>query len=420
MKSKEKALRRQMKISELSRETGIAPSAIHYYSHLGILPRPEKVGLNLHLYDETHLTRLRQIRQLKEEKGLPPAEIRRVLEKRKGRARSQILTDGEVETRKPAEASIRDGKGVLERDERGNREKILDMAIKLFSERGYENTKISDIAEALRMGKGTFYAYFKNKRELFIECIDRVGVAIVPRESWDDIRSEQDFRRKNRKRAVVFMRAFPGYRGLLNMVRGAIGGKDPVLSQKAIDAFRVMIRPMLKDLRRAVAAGAVQIRQDEAFVAYLLLVLTESFGYWQMIDPRYSIEEGIEIIGDILENGAINMSPSHQRPVRQQGLPGEVEHGKGMKTRVRDISIDGEYTLRGRMEGADVNVSLSKLATARFREKGGGLHQAELVTRDNQQLEIEVDADLQLSGATQFGSIQIPVKRILSVAFGEN
>ncbi len=418
MKSKEKALRRHMKISELSRETGIAPSAIQYYAHLGILPRPEKVGLNLHLYDETHLTRLRQIRQLKEEKGLSPAAIKRVLEKRKGRARSRFLTDGKVEIRQPAETSIRDREEGAETDERENREKILDTAIKLFSEKGYENTKVSDITEALRMGKGTFYVYFKNKREVFVECIDRLGVAIVPRESWDEIREEHDFRRKNRKRGLAFLGAFPGYRGILNMVRGAIGGSDPVLAQKAIEVFRVLSRPMLKDLRRAIADGAVQIKHDEAFVAYMLLVLGGSFGYWQMIDPRYSVEEGIEIIGDILEHGLIHPNPSHHRPASQQGPAGEVELGTGMKTRVWDISIDGKYALLGRMEDAEVDVDLNKLAAARFHENGGRL-QAELTTEDGQQLEIEVNSDMHLSGMTPYGSIKFPLKRILSVSFGE-
>jgi AcrR family transcriptional regulator len=408
-----------MKVSELSRETGIATSAIHYYLQLGILHRPNKVGLNLHLYDETHLTRLRQIRELKEEKGLSPAEIRRFLEKSELRARSRSVTDTKVEGLHPLETSIRGGEESRERDERENREKILDMAIKLFSEKGYENTKVSDITEALRMGKGTFYVYFKNKRELFMECIDRLAVTMVPRDAWDEIRSEQDFRRKNRKRGMAFLEAFPGYRGILNMVRGAIGGSDPLLAQKAIEAFRVLSRPMLKDLRTAISDDGVRIKHDEAFIAYMLLVLAESFGYWQMIDPRYSVEEGIEIIGDILENGLIHTSPFRHRPVDRQGPSGEVEDSTGRKTRLRDISLEGEHALRGRMGDAEVEVDLAKLAAARFNHKGGRL-QVELTTDEGQHLELEMNGDVHLSGLAPYGSIRVPLKRILSVSFGES
>jgi AcrR family transcriptional regulator len=399
MQNGNKAPGRRMKVSELSRESEIAPSAVHYYVQLGVLHRPEKVGLNVHLYDETHLTRLRQIRQLQEEKGLSLAEIKRILDGDKPRAKSGFL---------PAA-----------KEDQENREKILDMAIKLFSEMGYENTKVSDITEALRMGKGTFYGYFKNKRELFIECIDRLGVAIVPRESWDEIRKEKDYVPKNMKRGEAFLRAFPGYQGILNMVRGAIGGKDPELARKATQAFRVLSRPLLKDLRRAIADGSVRIKHDEAFVAYLQLVIAEAFGYWQMIDPRYSAEEGMQILMDIYEHGLIQTNPSPHRPVDQQGPPGEVEHGTGTKTRLQGISIDGGFVLRGRMGGAEADVDLNKLEAARFHEEGGR-HLADLRTKEGQELEIEVDAGMHLSGTAPFGSIRIPLKRIVSVRLGED
>jgi len=407
-----------MKASELCRESGMSRSAIHYYVSLGLLHRPEKAGLNLHLYDETHVTRLRQIRELKERKGLSLAEIKQVLGQGKLRMRtsgpSSELTGKDP---RPTQTSARDRGEAAARADQAHREKIMDMAIRLFSERGYENAKISDITEALRMGKSTFYMYFKNKRELFMECIDRLAVTIVPPESWDEIRKEKDYIPKNMKRGEAFLRAFPGYRGILNMVRGAIGGRDPVLAQKATEAFRVLSRPLLKDLRRAIADGSVQIKYDEAFVAYLQLVIAEAFGYWQMIDPRYSVEEGMEMLIDIFERGLIHLNPLHHGPADTQGPVGEVEDGSGMKTRLRDICIDGEYVLRGRMGDGEVNVDLNKLAEASFHEEDGR-SLAELATKEGQELEIEVDAEKHLSGVAPFGSIRIPLKRIVSVCFG--
>jgi len=406
-----------MKASELCRESGMSRSAIHYYVSLGLLHRPEKAGLNLHLYDETHVTRLRQILELKEKKGLSLAEIKQVLGQSKLRTRTGSSSELMGEDPRPTQTSARDRGEAAARADQEHREKIMDMAIRLFSERGYENTKISDITEALRMGKSTFYMYFKNKRELFMECIDRLAVTIVPPESWDEIRKEKDYIPKNMKRGEAFLRAFPGYRGILNMVRGAIGGRDPVLAQKATEAFRVLSRPLLKDLRRAIADGSVQIKYDEAFVAYLQLVIAEAFGYWQMIDPRYSVEEGMEMLIDIFERGLIRPNPLHHKPVDPQGPLGEVEDGSGMKTWLRDISIDGEYALRGRMGDGEVNVDLNKLAEASFHEEGGR-RLAKMVTEEGQELEIEVDADMHLSGMAPFGSIRIPLKRIVSVCFG--
>ncbi len=47
--------------------------------------------------------------------------------------------------------------------------KILEASIRVFSKKGLNNTKISDIAEAAAIGKGTIYEYFKSKDEIFKE-----------------------------------------------------------------------------------------------------------------------------------------------------------------------------------------------------------------------------------------------------------
>ena len=44
--------------------------------------------------------------------------------------------------------------------------KIIDAAMKLFLEKGYENTTMQDIVEASGMSKGTIYHYFKSKQEI--------------------------------------------------------------------------------------------------------------------------------------------------------------------------------------------------------------------------------------------------------------
>ena len=169
-------------------------------------------------------------------------------------------------------------------------------------------------------------------------------------------------------------------------------------------------------LRRAVANGTVRINHDEAFIAYLLLVMAESFGYWQMIDSRYSIEKGMEIIMDMLQHGLVHTNPSDQEPIMEKGPSAEVEDSKGMKTRLEDISFDRKYYLRGRMGDAEVDVDLSMLASLRFFEKGAGARAA-LTMRDGQEFVIDVDAEISLVGTASFGSLRLPLKRIASISF---
>jgi len=55
------------------------------------------------------------------------------------------------------------------------RDQILDAAERVFASRGYHEAGIADIAAELGMGHGTFYRYFKNKRDIVARVFDRAA-----------------------------------------------------------------------------------------------------------------------------------------------------------------------------------------------------------------------------------------------------
>jgi TetR/AcrR family transcriptional regulator len=54
-----------------------------------------------------------------------------------------------------------------ERDKRRQRREILSAALILFSEKGYHNVSMQEIAEAAEFAVGTLYNFFQNKEELY-------------------------------------------------------------------------------------------------------------------------------------------------------------------------------------------------------------------------------------------------------------
>ena len=54
--------------------------------------------------------------------------------------------------------------------QRVKRMAVLQEAARAFSERGYHNTSLDDVAKALKVSKGTLYNYVKDKREILFEC----------------------------------------------------------------------------------------------------------------------------------------------------------------------------------------------------------------------------------------------------------
>ncbi|RIV17184.1 TetR/AcrR family transcriptional regulator [Alicyclobacillaceae bacterium I2511] len=49
------------------------------------------------------------------------------------------------------------------------KEKITEVSIQLFEKKGFSETSIQDICDALEVTKGTFYYYFNSKEELLLD-----------------------------------------------------------------------------------------------------------------------------------------------------------------------------------------------------------------------------------------------------------
>ena len=54
-----------------------------------------------------------------------------------------------------------------------DRDDVLDRAMRLFWERGYEATSISELTEAMGITPPTLYTFFGDKKRLFLEVVDR-------------------------------------------------------------------------------------------------------------------------------------------------------------------------------------------------------------------------------------------------------
>ena len=68
-----------MKMSELSKRSGVSVASIKFYQREELLPEPERSSPNQAQYDENHIDRLRLVRALIDVGGLSVAAVRNVL-----------------------------------------------------------------------------------------------------------------------------------------------------------------------------------------------------------------------------------------------------------------------------------------------------------------------------------------------------
>jgi TetR/AcrR family fatty acid metabolism transcriptional regulator len=130
------------------------------------------------------------------------------------------------------------------------RDRILRAAVKIFSRKGFFNSKVSEIARAAEVADGTIYLYFRNKDDLLISLFEEKMGEVVA-----------DVRR-----------------------RIAVGGN-------ALDKLRIFIENHMDLLERE--AGLVEVLQVE---------LRQSTKFLKDYTP-VKFFEYLEIISDILEEG---------------------------------------------------------------------------------------------------------------------
>ncbi len=69
-----------MRMRELERLTGVGRETIRFYIREGLLPEPDRASTNSAFYNDTHVARLKAIKRLQEERFLPLAIIRTLLD----------------------------------------------------------------------------------------------------------------------------------------------------------------------------------------------------------------------------------------------------------------------------------------------------------------------------------------------------
>jgi len=300
------------------------------------------------------------------------------------------------------------------------KEHIINKAIEFFSNNGFTGTRIDDITDALGIAKGTFYLYFKSKKELLIDCIGQLTTIVVPKEVWDDIRKETDFASRHEKRLVAFLKAFPTFCGILNLLKSCIQSNDPVLVKKASDTYKMLVNPLRKDLRWAIRNGVVG-EVDEEVVSFILFGMGESVGYLLTIDPRYTLEYVTKIVMNLFSKDGL--LPHPKKPV-ESGVEDScwdlIDSGR-MKTRLRDIRFDGNDYVCGVVGNGEYRIPVTNFASMDLHQEDSQIL-AILSTKSHEKITLKIDGNPSLSGESQIGQYLIQLKDVacISLVHGED
>ena len=274
-----------MRIKELVDKSGVPRTTIHFYLRHGLLHPPVKTGQTMAYYDESHLNRLSKIQSLKRGSRVPIAFLREQI---------AAVDDGNGESTNPYDVTRT---VTTTREKKQKRQEIIRKAIHVFSQKGYHQTKIADITRALKISTGTFYLYFKNKRDLFIEVIDDVFRNIVG-EAAVAIKEEKDFLERLKIRGRVFYKNYTKYSEILHQLRAEMASEEQWPGEKLQKIYHGLTKPVIREIDAAVKDGIIH-EVDPDLLAYALTGSMEIMSLRLSLDDKYSLDDIIEFIMDV-------------------------------------------------------------------------------------------------------------------------
>ncbi len=293
------------------------------------------------------------------------------------------------------------------------KEHIINKAIEFFSNNGFTGTRIDEITDALGIAKGTFYLYFKSKKELLIDCIGQLTTIVVPKEVWEDIRKETDFVSRHEKRLIAVLKAFPTFCGILNLLKSCIQSNDPVLVKKASDTYKMLVNPLRKDLRWAVEHGVLE-KVDEEVISFLLFGMGESMGYLLMIDPRYTLEYVTKIVMSFFKGGLFLQTDTPIKS-RTENFYWDVMDSRGLRARLRHVRFDGKDYVCGVIGSGGYRIPVTNFVSMDLHQ-GDSQISATLSTKNNEKITLKIDGNPSLSGESQFGQYLIQLKDVTCIS----
>ena len=249
---------RHMKFSELCKYSKTPATTIRYYIREGLLPQPLKTSKTMAYYTEEHFNQLLEINKLKEQE-LSLDTIKKKLACKVSESPIAEEITGELLTR--------------------TRDEIVRISVQLFRQKGYDAVKISDIACSAGIGKGTFYHYFKNKEELFFECLENIFFDIgkdVP-----EIQAETDAAKRLWKRSIHFYQNSLHMIDMLNIARRASLASNPKYQEKLRAAIFNFVEPIRRDIEKLLEQRRSPLT-NSTLVAYLVMGAVEYMYYFHL------------------------------------------------------------------------------------------------------------------------------------------
>ena len=190
-------------------------------------------------------------------------------------------------------------KAIVEKKKQVIREMIMEAAEDLFSRHGYHNTQVMDIVRTVGMSAGTFYNYFKDKRDLFGQITNknleelrfRIKKLREPVNIWDH---GDRVDKLNQSYGAYFDYITSHRQQFLMVLRGSFG-VDEEMDGTIWKHYSDIANDLAEDIKNWLDIGIIE-GVDPITMAYAVVGMTMHLGHSLLMEERFTREEAIETL----------------------------------------------------------------------------------------------------------------------------
>jgi len=204
-----------------------------------------------------------------------------------------------------------------------NHERILDIATRLFRERGIDGIGVADLMEAAGLTHGGFYGHFKSKEDLVAQaCARAVGRM---RQNWTNVIDQSTGDPLEALAATYLTQKHRDGAGR-GCPMAALGSEVARQGPTVRRAFTDELRPFLDYLSRIVQGSSSGLRRQRALAAYASLV--GALIVSRAVDDTALSNEILAAVANTMHGNEVDQRPTKAVSRRPRTL---VPNGPGSK-----------------------------------------------------------------------------------------
>jgi AcrR family transcriptional regulator len=172
------------------------------------------------------------------------------------------------------------------------RSEILEAATKVFGAKGYEGTRVDDIAAEAGLAKATVYVYFESKDEIYQETVEQ-ALADLAELTDRHVAAEQDFAGKVRAFVTVRLSFWKEKRALYHVISSL--NREMENRRRSLNWQKKTVDYLTAMFARAAERGEIEGHSLEAS-AWALMDIVRGINERRIVNYGRPSEEEIDFV----------------------------------------------------------------------------------------------------------------------------